>query len=479
MRELLLLMMLSGRIFAAEPCPFLDKISKPGLENAMWGLSVRDAATGKEIAACDNTRNLIPASIMKLFVTAAALDSFGPGARFKTRVYLNGTVGDGVLNGSVYIRGGGDPSFGSKLIKGAPVLEQEFGKWEQALREAGVAVIKGSITADETLFEGQPLPGSWAWEDIGNYYAAQPSALSVNDNLYKLYFKPGRKEGDAASVLRTEPELPGLSFDNFMLTGPADSGDNAYIFSFPGQYSAVLRGTVPKGPAEFPVKGAIPDPALFAARAFAEYLAARGIPSGGISKLEKPMDYGAARFLAETEGARLKDIVFTTNKRSFNLYAEILLRHLALAAGKAGTEENGLAALRAYMAESGMDVSELKMDDAAGLSRRNLVQAEDFSLFLAAMSKKPFFGAYADSLVLPGDPDATGHVKKLGAGTALEKSLRIKSGSLNGVRAYAGYLSTKKGKLLVFTSLLNNYTSAPAEIDKLHEAVLLELHDKY
>ncbi|HBB67717.1 MAG: D-alanyl-D-alanine carboxypeptidase/D-alanyl-D-alanine-endopeptidase [Elusimicrobia bacterium GWA2_56_46] len=480
MFKIILLLAFINPVYAGAPCEFRDKVSGPGFKNAVWGLSVRDAATGAELVACDSARNLVPASILKLFVTGAALELLGPETGFRTRVYLDGTVSKGVLNGAVYLRGGGDPSFGSGLIKGAPAAAEEFGKWLQALKKAGVAEINGPVVADDSLFNGPALPGSWAWEDVGNYYAAQPSALSINDNLYKLYFRPGVRAGDRAELLRSEPEIPGLRFTNLMLTGPKGSGDNGYIFNFPGQYSAVLRGTVPQGPPESAIKGAIPDPALFAAQEFTEYLSTHGVKVGGkAAKLEGTKDYGAAKFLAESEGAPLSDIVFYTNKRSFNLYAEILLRQLALAKGKSGTAESGISVLREYLAENGVNVSELKLADASGLSRLNLANADDFTVFLSAISKKKFFGAYLASLISPADPDATGHVKNMGVNTKLEKSLKIKSGSLSGVRGYAGYLTTKKGRLLSFASILNNYTAPAAKIDRLHEALLLELIEKY
>ena len=126
MIKIIMLALMVRPVYAAEPCEFRDRMESPGFKNASWGLSVREASTGKELVSCDSAANLVPASILKLFVTAAALDIIGPETGFKTRIYLDGKVSKGVLEGTVYIRGGGDPSFGSQFINGAPGVEAEF-----------------------------------------------------------------------------------------------------------------------------------------------------------------------------------------------------------------------------------------------------------------------------------------------------------------------------------------------------------------
>ncbi len=257
-----------------------------------------------------------------------------------------------------------------------------------------------------------------------------------------------------------------------MLSGPKGSGDNGYIYAFPGQKRAVLRGTIPQGAPEFAIKGALPDPALFAARSLAYQLSRARVLSRTKPSKGSPLPGAELTKITETVSPPLKEVVRVTNKRSFNLYAELLLRHLG-----GGKPEAGAAAVKAFLSESGADVSELKLADACGLSWRNVTKAETFTDLLVSLHKKPYFGDFNDSLVFPGDPDATGHVRSLGKGTALEKALRLKSGSLNGVRSYTGYLKTKKGKTLVFTSILNNYSMPGAAADKMHEELLLELYN--
>ena len=444
----------------------------PGIRNASWGLSVKDAVTGKAVAGRDPARNLVPASILKAIITAAALDKFGPEKTFSTRLYYDGSIVNGFLNGNLYIKGGGDPALGSQLVKGALPLDEVFGGWTAEVKAAGIKVVNGAVVGDETAFESVQ-PGSWAWEDIGNYYAAQPSALTVNDGLYKLYLKPSDKVGGEPAVLRTEPYIDGLKFENHLKTGPAGSGDEGYIYAFPGQYLAVLRGSIPQGSAEFAIKGSLPDPALFTAQSFSLYLA-----KAGVNANKKPFK-GAApeaglKLLAETFSVPLKDVVRVTNKRSFNLYAELLLRQLG-----GGSPAAGLAAVKVFLAGAGANVSELDIVDGCGLSARDTVKAENFTDLLRAVYTKKYFAEFNDSLVFPGDPDATGHLRALGRGTPLEKNLRLKSGSLNGVRAYTGYLKTKKGRMLAFTSIINEYSAAPSALDKMHESLLLELYSNY
>lgn len=473
------ILVLSALLLAA-PCAYAAGIdgtikrlaAVPGVANASWGLSVKDLA-GKTVAQRNPRLNLTPASILKVLVTAAALEKFGPEKTFKTGLYYEGAISNGFLNGNLYIRGGGDPSLGSQLIKEAKPLDQVFSEWTAALKAAGIRVVNGAVVGDDSAFESIQ-PGSWAWEDIGNYYAAQPSALTVNDGAYRIVFKPSEQVGGEAPLLRTEPVVEGLEFENYMRTGARGSGDNGYVYAFPGQRRAVLRGAIPQGQPEFAIKAALPDPALFAAQSFGAYLTRAGVNANKKPFKGAPGAGARLTLITETESRPLKDAVRVTNKRSFNLYSELLLRHLG-----GGSPGAGANAVKGFLAAAGADVSELKLADACGLSWRNMAKAETFTDLLRYVHGRKYLPEFYDSLVYPGDPDATGHVKSLGKGTPLEQNLRLKSGSLNGVRAYTGYLKTKKGKTLVFTSIINNYSMPGAAADKMHEELLLALYNSY
>ncbi|HNT98370.1 MAG TPA: D-alanyl-D-alanine carboxypeptidase/D-alanyl-D-alanine-endopeptidase, partial [Elusimicrobiales bacterium] len=279
-----------------------------------------------------------------------------------------------------------------------------------------------------------------------------------------------------AEFLRTEPPMPGIAFENLMLTGPEGSGDNGYVFAFPGQASAVLRGTIPMGPVDFGIKAALPDPALFAARELTAALGEAGIKVSGAPARRKAPD--GAYGLAVSSSVPLAAIVRALNKRSFNLYAELLLRHMGLEKYGKGAPDEGRKAVSDFLSAQGLGDG-FYVADGCGLSRVNLVKAGAFARLLAAVYKKPWFPAFRDSLPYPGDPDAFGHIKRMGAGTPLEGALRVKSGSLRNVRGYAGYLKTRKGRTLAFFSVVNNYAGPGAALDDLHRDLLLELYGKY
>ncbi|HAH06504.1 MAG TPA: D-alanyl-D-alanine carboxypeptidase/D-alanyl-D-alanine-endopeptidase [Elusimicrobia bacterium] len=452
--------------------------STPALKNALWGLSAAFADSGEPIAAFQADKPLTPASSMKVFVTAAALSTLGGNARFRTRLCRSGTLGaDGTLRGDLRLIGGGDPTLGTTLMKGRPSMEDVLDSWADAVKAGGIRRVEGAVLADNSLFQGLPVPGSWSWEDLGNYYAAPADALSLHDNLYSLVFAPGRAASEEARLLRTEPEIPGLRFTNRMRTGAPGSGDEAFVFNTPGSTEATLRGTVPAGAREFTIKGSIPEPALFAARALRSRLQRAAIPVSGESALAAPLACGPDALLAETLSPPLKDIVRVTHRRSVNLYAEMLARALAVSAGRPATPENGAAAVLDFLRSAKIDSSGLRLDDACGLSRRNAVPPKALSDLLAFMSRGPTFDAFRESFAAPGLDETSGSVRTFGKG-ALEGRLRFKPGFMSGVRSVCGYLSPRSGRLIVFAFIVNNSGASRAEIEDLLMPFLVELAEQ-
>jgi len=420
---------------------------------------------------------LAPASGLKVFTSSAALDILGENYVFKTKIYYDGKIIKGsILKGNIYIVGGGDPTLGSDLVKGSKSLDLLLQDIFNVIYNKGIRHIEGGIIADETLFEGNSISDGWTYGDMGNYYGAGCSALTINDNLYKVYFKPGKQVGDIAKVLRTEPEIPNLKFTNYMLTGKVRSGDNGYIYAAPYQYNAILRGTIPAGVDEFFIKGSIPDPALFAAQIVTKYLEQKGIKiKKSASKLLDKIKYDSKNLIMEISSPPLKDIVYIINKRSNNLYTEMLLRSIGIANKGSGSLEKGIEALREYFKNEGINTDALDLADGCGLSRNNCITAKMMVDVLTLATKKSYFNSFYNSLGITGDPDDISYYSKYGLGTELAYNGRIKSGLINNVRSHSGYIKDKNGRTIIFSLIANNYNGSTSEIDKIHISIMVEL----
>ncbi len=447
------------------------------LKNSMWSLHARYLNSGKKILDQNSNISVAPASNMKLFTSSAALEILGEDYKFTTRLYYDGNVDNkGNLNGNIYIVGGGDPSLGYDLVKGSLPLDELLLAWVKAINDKGIKTINGNIIADALMYDAKPLPDMWDWIDIGNYYGTSSTALTINNNLYFLYFKPSDKVDETAEVLRMKPNIPGLTFANYMKTGAKGSGDNGYIYCAPFQYNATLRGTIPAGVNEFSIKGAIPDPPLFAAQELSRALRENNITvKGKPTKILTAKKYDKTKLITETISPPLKDIVYIVNKRSDNLYTEMLLKAVGLKAKGKGDVESGTDAVKEFLQKNGIDSNGLLMYDGCGLSRSDAITTKMMVDLLEMLTKKKYFDSFYNSLAVVGDPADIGFFKSMGRGTAIEKNAHIKSGVITGVRAYSGYLKDKKGRTIVFSLVANNFNGEGSDVSFVHKKIMIEL----
>ena len=154
---------------------------------------------------------LVPASNMKLISTGAAIHKLGPDYRFETAIGHDGTIEDGVLNGNLYIIGGGDPTLGSKDSI-AVKLEEVFEQWEKLVREAGIKKINGRIIGDGRAFEGMMEEPTWLWNDIGTYYGAGTTGLMFYENMQSFSVAAGDRVGAPVKISPSYPLTPWMEF---------------------------------------------------------------------------------------------------------------------------------------------------------------------------------------------------------------------------------------------------------------------------
>ena len=183
--------------------------------NGEWGAMVISITRGDTLFAHGADSKLVPASTMKLFTAAVALDRLGAEHTFSTDVLRDGTVGpDGTLKGNLILRGDGDPSLSPRFVRGGPAASMSL--LAQLVAGAGVRRITGDLIADASGFEGRRIPEGWLSRYAGAGYAAPFSALTLNENIVIVGITPGRA-GGAASVF-LEPATTGFTVTNTVRT---------------------------------------------------------------------------------------------------------------------------------------------------------------------------------------------------------------------------------------------------------------------
>lgn len=456
-----------------------EQQSIPVLQGAIWGGTATyvDNPNQPLFALHENTR-LTPASTLKLLTTAAALETFGPDYRFETRLYAQTQPDEqGVLHGNLYLQGGADPTLGSARVTGGQPWEQVVEQWVKAIRKAGITKVTGAVVADVSAFEGPSITPKVNWENMGNYFAAPASPLCFNDNLFEIHFKPQLRPNQLTEIAGTTPALPQLQLQNFVTTDGKTKKDNAYVYGAPEQYNVKIFGTIPTNLNGFTIKAALPDPALFAAQALQNALTENNIPvlSAAQTTTQAP-DYTKQQRLHTYYSPRLKDIVVIVNKRSFNLYADMLLRNLALKEGKKGSLENGLQTLREFLQKHHIaTVNDTVLYDGSGLARDNLLTPQTLLNTLVYMAKSPYFDIYYHSLATPDDRGDLLLLRRFLKPFKKVEQVRLKGGTIDGVKAAAGYVHDKDGKLIAFVLMANNLASKDESLLRMHETIIKQL----
>ncbi len=456
----------------------LDNLKKdPALKHASWSLYAVNSKTDSVLADFNSQVSLIPASTLKIVTTSAALGMLGSNFVFKTQVQHDGTFDSttGILNGNVYIVGGGDPSLESMYFNEKKEDLTSVEKWAAVFKAKGIKKITGAIIGDAGIFEDNAIPPQWIWADIGNYFGAAASGLTYRDNKFSVYFKSGAV-GSKTTITSIQPAIDGLQLVNNVAAG--GSSDSAYIFGAPYTYYRQAEGTIPPNKSNYEVEASLPDPALFCAQALENALKVAGIPIGKPATTARTLKEAKSYSVTDRKNLHtnvsppLDKIVYWTNMKSVNLYAEHLLKYISYMKTGSGTEATGIELVLAYWKDRGVDVSGFTMTDGCGLSRANVITTKTEVQILSKMMKDKNFDVFYNSFPVAGKAGSLGNI---GKGTFADNNLRAKSGYITGVRGYAGYVKNRKGELVCFSVLANNYECTALEMKKKLERLLIAL----
>ncbi len=440
------------------------------LRNALVTVDVRDVETGVRLGSYQGDIASIPASTQKLITTAAALDILGGDYRFRTRLIAGGQVEGGVLRGNLYIVGGGDPTLGSARMERTPRLEAVLQDWVERVKEQGIVRITGAVVGDGSYYGTDGAASGWSWADLGNYYGAGTYGLNLNENSYTLSLTQRPGVGSTPPVSSTDPVIPGLTFTNELKSGPRGSGDQAYIYGAPFNYQQFIRGSIPVGTGTFRIRGSIPDPPLLAAQLLNQLLEASGIEvvQPAVSHLTVGRgDYAAASVIDERFSPPLIEIVDRTNLTSNNFFAETLLREMNKARGEAELASTEVVA--DWLEARGLDTEGMQLRDGSGLSPRNFFSASLMTAFLRDQAGQ---SRWLESIPLAG---RTGSLRSALKGTVAEGRVYGKSGTINAVRAYAGYVHRPDGRKFAYSIAVNNHTARGSDLNRLIYGLMRDL----
>ncbi|MGD9587382.1 MAG: D-alanyl-D-alanine carboxypeptidase/D-alanyl-D-alanine-endopeptidase [Pyrinomonadaceae bacterium] len=444
------------------------RLDRPQLQRGHIGIKVVSLSTGSVVFEQNSEKYFMPASNMKNFTVAAALEKLTPDFRFVTTIFASALPDQsGTVNGDLRIFGRGDVSVSKGFADGDPVKAVDL--IAERIAGAGIKKITGDIIADDTYFRGGPLPSGWEWDDLQWYYGAEVSALPLNDNAIELSVTPG-PVGYICSV-RMVPYNPVYRIKNQCMTTAAGSVRTLKIEKLLGQNQLEISGTLPTGNTGFNGQVAVSRPAELFAALLKQRLEEKGIAvTGGyrtMSRMAKTEQMPSVE-IAQLESPPLALIAAKTMKPSQNMYTEVLLWTLGEnerarlsrtvpPAAAADIEKDssalGIDAVRGFLAEVGTAPDAVFQYDGSGLSRHNLITPSAVVQLYSYMAKRSKYAqAWRDSLTIGG---VDGTLANRFRGSAAEGNIRGKTGTLNQVSALSGYVTTAGGETLIVSFLVN------------------------
>jgi D-alanyl-D-alanine carboxypeptidase/D-alanyl-D-alanine-endopeptidase (penicillin-binding protein 4) len=447
-------------------------LSDSSMKHAAVSFCLADAESSITIFEYCSDKSLVPASVMKLITTSAAIELLGPDYTFNTELGYTGRINKktGILKGDIVIKGGGDPTLGSgEFSEYYAGFEQ---KWIDNIRENRIRKVKGKVITDDSYYDYQPVPGKWLWEDSGNYYGAGAYGLSVYDNTYEIHFKTST--GNSAHVITAviPEECMNELTDYLSVSGTDDKG---YIYAAPYSSSGWMAGTIPANRDDFVLKASITDPPLLLAEIIDKKSRESGIKISGKPSTVRVESIPGEGFvtISKVTSPPLKKIIKVLNHESVNLYAEHLIKELGKKLRNDGSTISGTEVVKEFLTGSGIRTDGIFMEDGSGLSQLNSVNARTITDLLLYMKNKSKYPAeFINSL-----PDAgkEGTLKSYFNDPAFESRLSAKSGSMTRVRSYAGYIRTMSNKELAFSIIVNNFTGPSTNIVAHIEEILKEI----
>ncbi|MBN3880684.1 MULTISPECIES: D-alanyl-D-alanine carboxypeptidase/D-alanyl-D-alanine endopeptidase [unclassified Nostoc] len=428
-------------------------INRPLFSRGRWGILIQPLSTGPTLYSRDAQKYFTPASNLKLLTTAAALQELGANFRIRTSIYQNG-------NGILRVVGRGDPS----------LSDTELQKLAQQLKQKRITQIQ-QLSADDSYIQGDIVNPTWQWEDVQSSDGVPVSSFILNKNIFSFKLVPQAVGKSLQVVWIDADEAKQWRVINQSITVPQNQP--SYVNVTRELSGTVLRiqGQLTTNSEESLIDLPVVDPNYYFLRRFRTALATKKITlgqtlvvNGGVNQQE----------IAFVESPPLAELLAETNLNSNNLYAEALLRALAVKKTRLKNQTSadvGLEVVKASLTKLGVNPANYILVDGSGLSRRNLVTPEAFVQILRGMAKTPAAYIYRASLPVAGK---SGTLKGRFQDTPAEGIVQAKTGTLTGVVSLSGYMNAPKYEPLVFSIIVNQSDqSATVVRQAIDEVVVL------
>ena len=415
-------------------------------------VSVLDADTGAGVYARRSTSLDMPASNAKILTAVTALHVLGPDYRFTTDVVRRGSVTDGVLDGSLYLVGHGDPT----------TRQSDYTALAAKVRAAGITRITGKLVADGSFFDAQRYNPGWSTSYASEYYAAQTAALTVApdadyDTGTVLVKVKGGSRGSRPRV-STSPGVAS-SYVHLVNSASTTTSTGVSLTRTAGGNTVTVRGHVRSG-TTWSGLVTVDKPELYAAAVFREELKRQHVAVAGGTVLGTTPASQRTRVARDTS-MTLSELLVPFLKLSNNLHAEALTKTLGTLDGKPGSWPAGLARTTAYAKELGAPMAGFTLSDGSGVSRRDRVSPLVLTTVLTKVRSEPWWPAFDHGLPVAGVDShlVGGTLRHRMTGTRAAGNAHAKTGSLTGVTALSGYVTGRDGRHYAF-SILSNYAGA-------------------
>lgn len=468
--KLLLPVLLSFYFFQAYPqanlstvkCGIDSILAGKRFESTLMGIDIYDLTVKEELYRRNEKLLFRPASNLKILTTVAGLKYLEPGYNFKTSALFSGKIKNGVLRGNIYIVGGCDPDFSI----------QDLDLIALNIKSLGLKKITGNLYGDISMMDSLFWGKGWMWDDDPSTDVPYLSALNINANTVGVIVKPGHINKKAKIIL-----VPGTNFfkvENLTETVPADS-PSTINFSrdwIDRKNTLIIKGNMPD---RFIPESSLDtlrinvfDPGLYFMYLFKEALAKYGVKAGGKIEFEKAGIN--LKSICKIEHSLLS-VIHKTNKISYNLGAEMILRAIAVKYfGKPATAENGIKFVDSLISSVGMDPSDYRIVDGSGVSHYNLVSA---NLILQILKYIYFQRHDIYKIIYNSFPVAgvDGTLKNRLKDSPVQNNVHAKTGTLSGVCALSGYLTAENGHLIAFSMLVQSYVGSSRTYRELQDKI--------